>query len=132
MASGFKWRGDKIIRRMEQAARLGINRTMGDAVVEAKQNHPWVYRTGTAERSIRIATPAKTDAKGVTMGVWGSLAVKYFYWLEVGRLARTPLKGRFVKKATAPKAYPTLIPAAKRTYPNLRAHIRAAWKSLGK
>lgn len=132
---GLNWHGDRVIRRMRQATRLGINRTMAAGVAAAKQNHEWQNRTGTAERSIRVALPAQTGPDGKTIGVWGSVAVKYFWALEFGRIVRgirTTLKGRFVKKTTAPKAYPTLRPAAKKVYVMLPAYIKAAWKSLGK
>ena len=55
---------------------------MAFAVEHAKRNHPgWRNRTGTAERSVRIVTPARKVGFYIG-GVWGSVGVIYVQWLE--------------------------------------------------
>ena len=139
------WFGDKIKARIIRASIVGVNRTMGEAVMYAKQNHPFTNRTTTAEKSIRTQTPARNLA-GVISGIWGSVTTKYFKYLEFGteltrgrtsinqrmRLMRTGVIKR-PKNAGAPPwqggSYaPTLGPAAAATYPKLAAHIKAAYR----
>lgn len=112
----LKWRGPQVAEKLAQAAREGVNATMGVAVLHAKENHSFQNRTGTAERSIRIAREAETHGHK-TSGLWGSVGVLYFVFLEFG----TALMGPF----------PTLRPAAAAVYPELGANIRRAAKALG-
>lgn len=98
---------------MQRAARIGVNRTMAEAVAHAKKNHEFKNRTGTAERSIRIEKAAETVGL-TTSGVWGSAAVSYFWWLEFG--------------SSRMKGFGTLRKAAGATYKNLRKHISQAFK----
>jgi len=107
-----KWYGDRVKRKMERAARIGINRTMGEAVAHGKANHEWNNRTGTAERSMRIQEPAQTVG-GKTSGTWGSVGVVYFIWLERG--------------SSLMKGFGTLRKAAAATYRNLSSNIRRAY-----
>lgn len=105
----LRWRGNQVTRRLRQAQRDAVDATMADAVIHAKRNHPWRNRTGTAEGSIQIAEPAREAAGGV-VGVWGSLDVRYFRWLEMGTARMAPK--------------PSLRPAADATYGTLAARIR--------
>lgn len=138
------WYGDKIKAKMNRAMAIGVNRTMAEAVLSAKENHAFTNRTTTAEKSIRIQTPAK-DMQGMITGIWGSVSTKYFKFLEFGTeltRGRTSIRQRTrimatgifkrAKNAGSPPwqggSYaPTLSPAATRTYPNLAAHIKAAY-----
>lgn len=140
---GFDWHGDDIRARVEEAARMGINRTMALCVAEAKENHPFTNRTGTAERSIRIAAAAKTT-DNVTVGIWGSVSVIYFKYLELGTAitrSRTSIFNRLrgnpdKKKNAGADSWkggswgPTLVPAAKKIYPSLLSHIKWAFAEL--
>ena len=105
----LKWKGDKVLSKVQRATLDGINVTMGQAVKLAKRNHKWVNRTGTLEGSIAIATYARRHGKGAR-GLWGSKDVVYALIQELG--------GRGIK------ARPYLVPAAKAKYPFLGAHIR--------
>lgn len=117
MKTSFEWYGDEIKQRMEKAARVGVNATMAEAAAYAKANHEWQNQTGTAERSIRIAQNAKTDGDA-TYGLWGSVQVGYFQFLEFGTALR--------------KAMPTLRPAARIAYPRLATLIKAAYAGGGR
>lgn len=110
----LRWYGDKVIARMRKAGRYGINKTMGECAAVAKHSHPFQNQTGTAERSIRVSVPAQTGADGTTVGLWGSVAVGYFWFLE---------KGTDLMK----KSYATLVPTAEKVYPRLPANIREGW-----
>ena len=110
-----KWNGDNVRRRLEKAARLGINKTMSQCIAIAKASHPFQNRTGTAERSIRVVVKAITSADGKTLGIWGSMGVGYFRFLEFGT--------RFMKSNFA-----TLRPTAEKVYPLLQSNIRDGWR----
>lgn len=144
---GGNWYGDDIRKRVEKAARMGVNRTMAVAVAEAKASHPFTNRTGTAERSIRIVRAAITHA-GETVGLWGSALVDYFKYLEFGtKLTTTRVSIRqqlrqgtgamSLKTSAADKLPwkggswgPTLQPAAAKVYPLLGEMIRKAYQEL--
>jgi len=103
MGASFRvdWRGDNVARAMRAASKRGIDDTMAAATIEAKSNHPgWRNRTGTAEGSIKIITPAQEKGDGVE-GQWGSQAVNYMIWLEI-------LRGAALRSA-ADVQYPTLV-----------------------
>lgn len=103
--SEVNWRGDDVLRRVQRATEFGIDRTMADAVVESKRNHPgWKNKTGTAEGSIRIVKEAGENALGGTSGEWGSTGVNYMIFLEVKH-------GSALRSAT-------------RVYRNLKRYIR--------
>lgn len=139
------WYGDKIKAKLQRAAAVGVNRTMAKAVMYAKQNHPFTNRTTTAEKSIRIQTPA-SPSSSIIKGIWGSISTKYFKYLEFGtRLTttRTSISQRTRIMATGivkrPKnagmppwsggSYaPTLRPAAETVYPLLPAMIKEAFR----
>lgn len=94
------WRGDGVRRRVDEAARKGIDDTMAAAAIEGKRSHPgWRNRTGTAEGSIAIYQPARKQGSA-TVGRWGSRGVNYFIFLEIKH-------GSALRNATD-KEYPSL------------------------
>ncbi len=141
--AGLNWKGDELLARVEKASRMGINRTMALCVAESKESHPFTNRTGTAERSIKIAAGAKSSG-GITVGIWGSTLVNYFKYLELGTFmtrGRTSILTRLrgntggaANKGANPwkgGSYgPTLIPAAKKLYPTLASHIKWAFAGM--
>lgn len=108
----LRWNGAEIEAKALAAAKRGVDATMGEAVREAKNRHPWRNRTGTLEGSVRIVQTAHADGL-VVKGRWGSADVKYAIFLELGT-SKMP-------------AYPFLRPAADREYPHLRRRIAAAY-----
>lgn len=97
-----------VLKRLSRAAREGINVTMTQGVVEAKNNHHgWKNITTTAEKSIRIIEGAITTGRR-TVGLWGSIGVIYFKNLE--------------------NRYMTLRSAAEIAHPNLIRNIRKAFR----
>lgn len=104
----LKWNGDNLKAKALAASEYGVDKTMAEAVVQAKTNHPgWHNRTGTAEGSIKVQefADAAPDRPNVVRGLWGSSGVNYFIWLEL-------------KHGAALRA------AAQAIYPKLRAYIR--------
>jgi len=151
MPADFDWRGDALIKRMKMATAYGINKTMSQAVMQAKETHPFTNRTGTAERSIRIVSPAQHESSGHTTGFWGSAAVKYFWYLEMGtrftqtrtsiigrqklmfRIAKSRRRVRRLKTKELPpwrggSWAPTLRPVAERIHPMLGRNIKRGWE----
>lgn len=105
----INWKGADVRRRVEDAARMGIDDTMAAAGIEAKANHSgWKNITGNAEGSISITEPAHKEG-GAILGRWGSKAVAYFIWLE--------LKHGAALRTAADKTYKSL----KR---RIQAHLR--------
>jgi hypothetical protein len=103
-----KWNGDQILKKVRDASFRGIDKTMAECVIHAKDNHPgWQNQTGTAEGSIQIADFARREGKYI-VGRWGSKQVNYFIWLELKHGA-------------------ALRRAADAVYPRLNEHIRAAY-----
>ncbi len=103
----LKWNGDTLLKDVLRAARRGVDKTMSEAVVTAKQSHPgWKNQTGTAEGSINVVSFAQEDGKRVR-GTWGSADVDYMIWLEL-------------KHGSA------LRSAADKTYPKLSGYIKEA------
>lgn len=133
-SQSLRWEGDAITARMRQAQIDGVNKTMADAVIQAKTNHAWQNQTGVLEGSIKIAGFARPDATGV-VGTWGSTDVRYALIHELGGVI-VPVRAkalkipqpdgsfRFVKSVTIP-ARPYLRPAADAIYPKLAGNIRA-------
>jgi hypothetical protein len=77
------WTGDALIKKMADAAKRGVDKTMSEAVIQAKQNHPgWNNRTGAAEGSIQVQQFAEVEGDHVK-GVWGSVGIDYMIWLEL-------------------------------------------------
>lgn len=104
----LEWNGQKVTRDVDRACREGVDATMAACVIHAKRNHPWRNRTGIAERSIQIAQHAREEGPRVR-GVWGSLNVAYFRFLEFGTSRSRP--------------YPSLRPAADAEYGSLATRI---------
>lgn len=134
------WKGKAITERMRAAQVAGVNGTMGDCVVEAKNSHAWQNRSGVLEGGIDIVDYAHEDAGGVT-GTWGVRDVRYALIHELGgTIVATKAKAlaipqpdgsvRFVKSVTIPPR-PYLRPAADKKYPNLPQRIRAAFDNSG-
>lgn len=130
----LRWYGDDVKKKVMRACVVGVNRTMAVCVAEAKHTHPFTNRTGTAERSIRIARPAQVAGDAV-FGLWGSLQVAYFKWLELGTQAMRAKRRRAGQASeSAPwkggSFAPTLRPVALRVYPLLGRLVNQAYRSL--
>ena len=105
----LKWNGDAIKKKVLEAAKHGVDKTMSEAVIEAKRHHPgWKNVTGTAEGSINVVKFAEEEGQRVR-GVWGSPDVDYMIWLEL-------------KHGSA------LRSSADKTYPRLQRHIKEAFR----
>lgn len=105
------WRGDELVSKIRKAQMAGVNATMAEASISAKNSHEWKNRTSDLEGSIGISKYARRTSTGAE-GFWGSQSVKYAIFHELGT-ARM-------------RARPYLRPAADRTYPKLAANIKAA------
>lgn len=153
-SQSLRWNGDALTAKMRAAQINGVNKTMADAVQQAKNNHTWNNQTGVLEGSIKIAEFARADAAGVA-GTWGSTDVEYARIHELGGVIEhpggTPYFIRedgmavFVRKddpraADLPKtkphqivmpARPYLRPAADKHYPELAANIKKEFEGSG-
>lgn len=106
--SRVSWRGPLVAARVRHAQIAGIDKTMGECIVEAKS---LVHvDTATLQGSIRLEGARASG--GGARGQWGSFDVNYALWQEV----LPPHRGG--------KAY--LRPSADHNYPHLAGHIRAA------
>lgn len=114
------WKGDEVQKKMESCIKQAINQTMSRASIHAKNNHPWVNRTGTLEGSIRPVERARKKGDEF-IGVWGSVDVNYALPLELGfsvnSVVGVPAFGK------TKKAWPYLRPAADAEYPKLASRI---------
>lgn len=146
----LKWFGKEVNKDLITAASIGVNQTMAEAVAYAKQNHGFTNRTTTAEKSIRITTPAKKAFFGNVFGIWGSATTSYFRYLEFGTKitrGRTSIRQRVQGSSTGLEkpaqnaaalpwnggSYtPTLSPAAVIAYPKLAKRIKIALKDIRK
>lgn len=108
----LKWEGDKLIKKIDDCVKRGIDQTMAEAAIYAKQNHPWRNRTGTLEGSIRPVVEAHKKGSEF-VGVWGSVDVDYALVLELGSFGRAGVP-----------PYPYLRPAADAIYPRLPSNIK--------
>lgn len=104
----INWRGTEIADKVAAAAALAVDQTTANATNHAKQNHPWKNVTGTLEGSLQMRPAIKEGDHLV--GQWGSFAVNYAIYLELGTRYMHP--------------YPYLRPAADATYPDLARRIR--------
>lgn len=132
-SQSLRWDGDAITARMRAAQINGVNKTMAEAVQQAKNNHAWNNQTGVLEGSIKIAEFARVDGAGV-VGTWGSTDVRYALIHELGGVI-VPVRAqalkfklpdgsfRIVKSVRIP-ARPYLRPAADAIYPKLAGNIR--------
>ena len=105
--NGLDWRGKAVKAAVLEAARKGIDETMGECVVDAQADTP--VDTGAARRSVAPQSPATVYGSRV-VGLWGSKDVEYFIWLEIG----TSTRG----------GHHMLTNAADREYPHLAARIK--------
>lgn len=115
----LRWDGDKVMKRVRNAAKAGIDDTMAAAVLYAKENHPFQNRTSTLEGSIQIETYATERGADEVYGRWGSLDVVYALRIEFGFQGKDSLGRAFNQRA-----YPFLRPAADAEYPKLAKRIR--------
>jgi phage gpG-like protein len=132
-SQSLTWNGPALTAKMRQAQIDGVNATMAQCVVQAKNNHAWQNQTGILEGSIKIAENARPDGVGV-VGTWGSTDVRYALIHELGGVI-VPVRAqalkfrlpdgsfRIVKSVTIP-ARPYLRPAADAIYPRLAGNIR--------
>ena len=112
MSTSYKitWKGEIVKANVRAAAAMGINETMGDCIIMAKQLVR--VKTATLQGSIRL-TPAIQLGNHVR-GVWGSFDVNYALWQEVG--------------TSKMSAQPYLRPSAAAHYSSLAGRIRAHLK----
>jgi hypothetical protein len=109
------WEGKALTERMRAAQRAGIDATMGQAVIQARRNHPWQNQTGDLTRSIQIVRPARV-VDDFVIGQWGSTDLAYALILEIGGTIR-PKKAKFLavpvtdaaRKAGSPRNMPGLV-----------------------
>lgn len=107
----LKWNGDALKQKALDAARRAVDRTMSEAVVQAKNNHPgWHNITGTAEGSVNVVQFAQENG-GTVRGLWGSASVDYVKWLELKH-------GSFLRSAAAG------------IYPRLAKYLREGLKGI--
>lgn len=88
-----------------------IDDTTAAAAISAKSNHGWHNRTGAAESSIRFE-PARKVGPSLFRGLFGSFAVDYFIFLELGT--------RYMR------ADHTLRRAADAEFPSIARRLRAS------
>lgn len=134
----LQWNGDRIIAKIQAAQKEGINRTVAETVEYAKNNHTWIYRSGTLEGSIKILELAHRAGAGFR-ATWGSADVVYALIHELGGkivpkkapALRFQVKGQWVttQEVNIP-ARPYLRPAADAVYPRLASNIAAAFRGL--
>lgn len=139
-SQSLNWTGAALTDRMRDAQIDGVNKTMGDCVIFAKNNHTWKNQSGVLEGSYKIAEFAHPDGQGVT-GTWGSTDVRYALIHELGGVI-VPVRAkalaipqpdgsvRFVKSVTIP-ARPNLRPTADAIYPQLAGNIRGFFERSG-
>jgi hypothetical protein len=138
----LEWNGREIARRIDAAQRIGINRTVSDAIVYAKRNHEWNNQTGTLEGSIQFAEYAHRVRDG-WRAIWGSLDVSYALAMELGfdgvqqvKAHTRRTKGgqasvRAHSRTVRRRPMPFLVPAADAIYPDLAGNIADAAREQG-
>jgi len=136
-SQSLTWNGPALTAKMRTAQKVGVNATMAECAIQAKNNHTWQNQTGILEGSIDIAEFARDDGAGV-VGTWGSKDVRYALIHELGGVI-VPVRAkalaipqpdgsvRFVKSVRIP-ARPYLRPAADAIYPKLAGNIKAAFE----
>ena len=75
------WHGDEILRKVQRAARAGIDETHAACVNDAKSQHWWQNQTGALEGSLQMRPAVVTP--GRVSGQWGSFTVEYAIYLEM-------------------------------------------------
>lgn len=79
----LKWYGKQVVAQFNAGIPPGIDKTMSQAAIYAKNNHRgWSNRTGKAEGSITVIERAKAIGQRI-VGYWGSVNVVYMLWLEI-------------------------------------------------
>lgn len=138
-SQSLTWNGGALTAKMRRAQIFGVNDTMKDCVVHAKNNHTWKNQTATLEGDIQVAEVARADGAGV-VGTWGVRKNDYALIQELGGVI-VPVRAkalkfklpdgsfRIVKSVTIP-ARPYLRPAADANYPMLARKIREAFEEL--
>jgi phage gpG-like protein len=136
-SQSLTWNGPALTAKMRAAQKLGVNATMADCVIYAKNNHTWKNQQFTLEPSINVAEFARDEGAGV-VGTWGSQDVVYALIHELGGVI-VPVRAqalkfklpdgsfRIVKSVRIP-ARPYLRPAADAIYPQLAGNIRKAFE----
>lgn len=119
----LKWRGKKVTKRVLDAVEKGINGTMDNCVIEAKNNHPFRNISGTLEGSIQVVERAHREGDAI-VGRWGSLDVVYALRIEFGFQGKDK-RGAVINQ----RARPFLRPAANKIYPMLPDLIRAHYSA---
>lgn len=140
----LNWKGAQLRAKIAEATLIALDRTMSEAVSEAKRQHPWHNRTGWLEASTWMMGPATIDGAKVT-GRWGSTA-NYALYLEIGTSrrgsgapraeARKAMAGGNMNEISPPlpldhplmRPHPYLRPAADRQYRLLRVRIGQAMR----
>jgi hypothetical protein len=103
------WNGDRLIRRMERAARDAVNETVDAARDDALASHEWQNRTGQLEEEL-ISVHASAGDENPTA--------------SFGTTRRRGFVGLFHEEGTVHEfARPFLRPAADRVFPGLRGRI---------
>jgi hypothetical protein len=100
----LNWNGAKIAARTQAASVLAVDRTMSEAVIEAKAIHPWHNVTGFTEGSIAVMQPATVSGEKVS-GRWGSSAADALD-LELGTSRIGPTVGE--REAASPEGMWTI------------------------
>lgn len=103
-----EWHGDKILKRLEEAQRLGIDTTTAAAVTPAKKFVR--VKTRILQGSIQTRQAVKEGKQWV--GRWGSFDVNYALWQEIKTFSQAGHR-------------PYLRPAAEIEYPKLAGRIKA-------
>ena len=106
----IEWHGDKLLKRLAEAQRLGIDTTTAAAVAPAKR----FVRVKTRILQGSIQTRQAVREGGRWVGRWGSFDVNYALWQEIGTARMS--------------AQPYLRPAAEIEYPKLAGRIEALFK----
>ncbi len=138
MTQTLQWFGPQVAAKMVKAQIFGVDKTMSEAVIHAKDNHTWKNRSSDLEGSISIAEKAHRVGNGIR-GLWGSKDIRYALIHELGGkiVPKKAPKLKFqiggswvtVDEVTIP-ARPYLRPAADATYPRLAANIREGFALL--
>lgn len=110
MTMRLDWHGDDIKRKASEAARRGIDETMGACIGPAKERTPVV--TGAAQGSVKIVQLARHLGNRL-VGLWGSADINYYIWIEIGARGRT---GRYPLRRAADQEYPSLAQRIKRHF----------------
>lgn len=110
-------------RKLTRSSVVGINKRMAAAVAKARNDHPYITRTGALERGTKIVQKAIAGRQGVT-GSWGVVGVPYARRRELGFQGKDSLGRVFDEEGG-----PFLRPAAAAEYPTLGGDIGRAFRA---